>query len=182
MTIVQPQQSTGSLKPRYRNSWGPAKEREDAVIHVLQQLGIPIKRVGHGSGSASWEEGYHTGVEDRYDLHDPRHNVYFEVTGTSWTKAESEKRLGIATLAILCEKVQDAKRYGVLSRLYFAQVCEAEGEILFIPASKCEFFRSGFYSNGESQYFLIPWSEYVAPRVVADTLNGIIRPKELMQK
>lgn len=172
------QSTTGSLKPRYRNSWGPAKEREDAVIHTLKQLGIPIIRAGHGSGSSSYVEGYHTSLEDRYDLKDPKHNIFFEVTGTTWSKAESEARLGIPTLAILCEKVQDAKRYGVLPRLYFAQVCEAEGEILFIHAPKCEYFRDGFYSPGEGKFYLIPWSEYSPPRMVVDTLNSIIRAKE----
>jgi hypothetical protein len=175
VTVTQPSAVPAlGWKYKYRKDWPTAKEREDAVIHTLKELRIPVIRTGYGSGTTAQVEGYHISLDERYDLKAPQYGAYFEVTGTTWTKAQSEERFGYPVLAILCQKVEDAKAYGVLSQLYFAQVCESEGEILFIPATECSFYRRGFYSNGEAEYFLIPWSVYRPPRWLLTVLKKVV--------
>jgi hypothetical protein len=158
-------------KAKFADDWKRSEIREWIASYTLKLNGVSVEAVGNGTVSSERTEHYHTSIKDRFDFYAPAYDKYFEVTGTDWTKAESEKRFGYPVLGVLTKKIHDAVSYGVLDKLIIVSVCEAEGQVLFFPASECHHYDRGFFALDEKEYFLVPWLSWRTPRSIAASLK-----------
>lgn len=166
--------------------------REEFARAALRLLGIEVEPVGRGTLSDAVFEGFHESEEDRFDFKCDELGIRFEVTGTSWRRADSAERydprwreegrrkpsLKRATLAILKRKVDDAHAMGIQDRLFFVSVNDGQGDWRFLPCSAARGFPTGTFACREGLYYLIPWDRWRTPSWMRAKIWELRRGKE----
>jgi hypothetical protein len=156
--------SDATLKTKYAPQRELAANREGVALAWLRLMGLAdAAPVGNGTGTSESLATWHSGLEDKFDFYSPSCEMFFEVSGTSWLKSQSERRMGKATLAVLKVKVDDAERYNVADRLVFVAVADQVGEIRFMPCPNVRWYSLCTYAQGEQPYYAIPWKDWLEP-------------------
>lgn len=151
--------------------------REEFAAAALRLLGIEVEPAGRGTLSDQLFEGFHESAEDRFDFKCEELGIRFEVTGTSWRRAESAERFDPdwegegrrkpssrkAVLAVLKRKVDDAFAMGIQDRLFFVSVNDGQGEWRFMPCGAVRRFPVGSFASREGEYYLVPWESWRTP-------------------
>lgn len=151
-------------KQKYASQWGHSVDREQVAQDWLRLLYIvDLVPCGNGTLISSRIPGYHTDISDRFDFYSPSLNLYFEVTGSEWTKKRSWERFNNPILAVLKAKVDDAYSYGLEGRLWFIFVAEIQGEIRFIRCADVPKYPIINYAKGEGAYYGVPWMNWLPP-------------------
>ena len=151
-------------KQKYASEWGHSSDRERVAQDWLRLLYITdVVPCGNGTLIESRIPGYHTDISDRFDFYSPSLGIYFEVTGSQWTKRKSAERFENPILAVLKAKVDDAYSYGLEDRLWFIFVAEIQGEVRFIKCSEARKHPLVDYARGEGPYYGVPWMNWLPP-------------------
>jgi len=152
-------------KQKYAHEWGHSVDREQVAQDWLRLLYITdVVPCGNGTLISSKIPGYHTDISDRFDFYSPSLDLFFEVTGSKWTKQKSRERFQNPILAVLKAKVDDAISYGLEDRLWFVFVAETQGEIRFIRCSEVRKYPAiADYASDEGPYYKVPWMNWLPP-------------------
>jgi hypothetical protein len=121
-------------------------------------------------------------LEDKYDLtlyvkakeqYYPL--IWLDITGSSWTEEQSKGRYGESVYAILSVKVETAKKYDVLGRVFFIHYNDSEDKLKCISALQIlnlerqnKIKKDKFERDAKSEYYLIPialWKNLTELRV-----------------
>ncbi|WP_009991026.1 nuclease, partial [Saccharolobus solfataricus] len=107
----------------------------------LLNFNVYIRPTGVGTLTNTINYEYYKGLEDKYDLtlYVKAKDSYYpllwiDVTGTSWSEEQSKERYGESVYAILSTKVEVAKKYDVLGRVFFIHYNDSEDKLKCISA------------------------------------------------
>jgi hypothetical protein len=131
---------------------------------------IYLRPTGVGTLTNVINEQYYKGLEDKYDLtlyimvKDSYYPLlWIDITGSSWTEEQSKERYGESVYAILSVKVETAKKYDVLGRVFFLHYSDAEDKLKCISALQIlnlerqnKIKKDKFERDAVSYYYLIP--------------------------
>jgi len=175
--------NTSLLKESFREEgWEQSNARETIAIAFLSLMGVRAEARGHGTLNPALIDGFHTAAEDRFDLYAPDLDLYFEVTGTSWTRTKSAERCRIPMLPILKAKVDSAIGYDLDGKLYFISVNDIEGEVRFMPCQKAMTYARGYFEHNGGDYYMIPWQDWLKPCMVHERFCRAFLKKGLRKK
>ena len=138
----------------------------------LLNFDVYLRPTGVGTLTNVINEQYYKGLEDKYDftLYVKSKEQYYpllwiDVTGSSWTEGQSKERYGESIYAILSVKVETAKKYDVLGRVFFIHYNDAEDKLKCISALQIlnlerqnKIKKDKFERDAVSYYYLIPTS------------------------
>jgi len=112
------------------------------------------------------------------DFYVPSLKLWFEVTGSDLTMAQSLQRCmskfhqAEPCLFIREGKVMEAKLNRIVSRLVFISVNEMDGSVLFMPCAKVvNYPLVDGYEKGGEPYYMIPWKDWQRPYRFAEGLR-----------
>ncbi|AQQ16866.1 ORF14 [Sulfolobus spindle-shaped virus 3] len=143
---------------------------------------VYIRRSGVGTLTNTINYEYYKGLEDKYDLtlyvkaKDSYYPlVWIDITGSSWTEEQSKERYGESVYAILSIKLEVAKKYDVMGRVWFIHYNDTEDKLKCISALQIlnlerqnKIKKDKFERDAKSEYYLIPvsvWKNLVELRV-----------------
>jgi len=152
----------------------------------LIDFDVYLRSTGVGTLTNVINEQYYKGLEDKYDLtlyiraKDSYYPLlWIDITGSSWTEEQSKERYGQSVYAILSVKVETAKKYDVLGRVFFLHYSDAEDKLKCISALQIlnlerqnNIKKDKFERDAVSYYYLIPipyWKNLTELRI---TLKG----------
>ncbi|MQL56447.1 nuclease [Acidianus ambivalens] len=141
---------------------------------------VKITGVGTLTNIVNFE--HYEGLQDKYDLTlyvKAKESFYpliwLDITGSSWTEEESRSRYGEAVYAVLSTKIEIARKYNVLGRVFFIHYNDVEEKLKCISAlqilnleRKNKIKKDKFERDAKSEYYLIPveyWKNLVELRV-----------------
>jgi hypothetical protein len=136
----------------------------------LLNFDVYLKVSGIGTLTNTINYEYYKGLEDKYDLTlyvKPKEQYYpliwLDITGSSWTEEQSKERYGESVYAILSTKVEVAKKYDVMGRVWFLHYSDAEDKLKCISALQIlnlerqnKIKKDKFERDAKSEYYLIP--------------------------
>ena len=155
--------NTLEMKQKYSGSWLHSNARELCALSWLKLMGIEAEPTGHGTLSSELLPDYHKDAFDKFDLFSEDLAMFFEVTGTDYTKTMSAHRFSSPTLAVLKVKVDDAEYFGLEKHVMFVSVNDQQGEIRFLPCVEVKQYPLISYAAGESEYYGVPWEKWWQP-------------------
>ncbi|ACP38586.1 hypothetical protein [Sulfolobus spindle-shaped virus] len=131
---------------------------------------LRVSGVGTLTNTINYE--YYKGLEDKYDLtlyvraKDSYYPLaWIDITGSSWTEEQSKERYGESIYAILSTKVEVAKKYDVMGRVWFIHYNDTEDKLKCISALQIlnlekqgKIKKDKFERDAVSYYYLIPVS------------------------
>ncbi|ABV26202.1 nuclease [Sulfolobus spindle-shaped virus 4] len=133
---------------------------------------VYIRRSGVGTLTNTINYEYYKGLEDKYDLtlyvkakqqYYPL--IWLDITGSSWTEEQSKERYGESVYAILSIKLEVAKKYDVMGRVWFIHYNDTEDKLKCINALQIlnlerenKIKKDKFERDAKSEYYLIPVS------------------------
>ncbi|AZG03217.1 hypothetical protein [Sulfolobus spindle-shaped virus] len=129
---------------------------------------LRVSGVGTLTNTINYE--YYKGLEDKYDLtlYVKAKDSYYpllwlDITGSSWTEEQSKERYGESIYAILSTKVEVAKKYDVMGRVWFIHYNDTEDKLKCISALQIlnlerqnKIKKDKFERDAVSYYYLIP--------------------------
>ena len=138
----------------------------------LLNFDVYLRPTGVGTLTNTINYEYYKGLEDKYDLtlYVKSKEQYYpllwiDITGSSWTEEQSKERYGESVYAILSVKVETAKKYNVLGRVFFIHYNDAEDKLKCISALRIlnlerqgKIKKDKFERDAKSEYYLIPTS------------------------
>jgi hypothetical protein len=155
----------------------------------LLNFDVYLRPTGVGTLTNVINEQYYNGLGDKYDLtlyvkskeqYYPL--IWLDITGSSWTEEQSKERYGESVYAILSVKVETAKKYNVLGRVFFLHYSDAEDKLKCISTLQIlnlerqgKIKKDKFERDAKSEYYLIPialWKNLVELRI---TLRGFYK-------
>ncbi|AAR27906.1 nuclease [Sulfolobus virus Ragged Hills] len=138
----------------------------------LIDFDVYLRPTGVGTLTNTINYEYYKGLEDKYDLtlyiraKDSYYPLlWIDITGSSWTEEQSKERYGESIYAILSVKVETAKKYDVLGRVFFIHYNDTEDKLKCISALQIlnlerqnKIKKDKFERGAKSEYYLIPTS------------------------
>jgi len=138
----------------------------------LLDFDVYLRPTGVGTLTNTINYEYYKGLEDKYDLtlYVKSKEQYYpllwiDVTGSSWKEEQSKERYGESVYAILSTKVEVAKKYDVMGRVWFLHYSDAEDKLKCISALRIlnlerqgKIKKDKFERDAKSEYYLIPTS------------------------
>jgi len=138
----------------------------------LIDFDVYLRPTGVGTLTNTINYEYYKGLEDKYDLtlyiraKDSYYPLlWIDITGSSWTEEQSKERYGESIYAILSVKVETAKKYDVLGRVFFIHYNDTEDKLKCISALQIlnlerqnKIKKDKFERDAKSEYYLIPTS------------------------
>ncbi|ACZ35730.1 unknown [Sulfolobus spindle-shaped virus 6] len=138
----------------------------------LLDFDIYLRPTGVGTLTNVINFEHYEGLQDKYDLtlyvkaKDSYYSLaWIDITGSSWTEEQSKERYGESIYAILSTKIEIAKKYDVLGRVFFIHYNDTEDKLKCISALQIlnlerqnKIKKDKFERDAVSYYYLIPTS------------------------
>jgi hypothetical protein len=145
------------LKDKYMYRWRNTAKREQLFETLIKlYTKFEIERVGVGTGSSERVEGFHQGVEDKFDyiIRYNNNQYYVDITG-AWKYPPW----------IQMSKLEYARRYGVEDRAWVAWLDTRRIAFYFILASRAlklsENAKRVKLANEPNEYIIIPLKHWI---------------------
>lgn len=151
-------------------------------VKGLIDFDVYIRPTGIGTLTNTINNEYYSSLQDKYDLtlyvkakqqYYPL--IWLDITGSSWTEEESRERYGQSVYAVLSVKIEVAKKYDVLGRVFFIHYNDVDDKLKCLSALQIlnlerqnKIRKDKFERDAKSEYYLIPvsmWKNLVELRV-----------------
>ncbi|MEM2001489.1 MAG: nuclease [Candidatus Methanomethylicaceae archaeon] len=155
----------------YRTRWRESNLCEEiAAKFLMLNLGLGAEDVLPTGKGALSDELLDDPLESPPDFYVPKLDLWFEVTSSNLTRAQSLCRclkhgLDKPHIFVREGKLESLKLNRALSRTYFVSVNWADGSVLFLPAVLVKKYDlvDWYEYGGRERYYAVPWKDWWAP-------------------